>query len=333
VKSQGRTPPLQVDMSSKQQDCISALDRDFGPVVSCRDFDFTLSFEQSIFEIGVSSLFLVVLPFCLWIRLQIPRELISTPFFSVKVVGTRVECTAWLLTYIFHQVLSILGAALRLACLVLWSKNPATAFSIAGSSVTLVISIGIVFLLLIEQKRLVKPSSFISLYLLCRIAADFVQFRTLRLRGYANTISWLILAEIVVQAVFLFLESWPKGRNANDSKECSPEDTAGVFNRSTLWWLNSLFWLGNGAILKQSDLFSLNASIRSSRLRDRIGPIWEKSMDLESLDHLYTNLCRQTPKTCACEDNTFFSACPMASNNSATSLYDRIPVLTNILAE
>ena len=51
-------------------DCSPALDRAFGPVCACRDFDLMLSFEQIIFDIDVSSLFLVLLPFCLLIRLK-----------------------------------------------------------------------------------------------------------------------------------------------------------------------------------------------------------------------------------------------------------------------
>jgi ATP-binding cassette subfamily C (CFTR/MRP) protein 1 len=203
--------------------------------------------------------------------------------------------TEYSLAYILYQVLSTLSAALRLVCLVLWCKNPVTAYSIAGSSVTLVIAIGIAFLLLVEHQRLVRPSSFISLYFLCRIIADSVQLRTLLLRGYANTISWVLLAELVVQAVFLFLESWPRRKYVSDSKEYSPEDTAGIFNRSVLWWLNSLFWLGNGTVLQQSDLFSLDVSIRSSILRKRMLPIWEKCLSL--LEYIVINCLTIADKT------------------------------------
>jgi hypothetical protein len=74
-------------MSSHKQDCSPALDVDFGPAVACRDFDFTLAFEQSIFDIGVSSLFTVLLPFCLWLRLKNPRKKNGRPFFVVRAVG------------------------------------------------------------------------------------------------------------------------------------------------------------------------------------------------------------------------------------------------------
>ena len=78
---------LEANMSSKQRPCSPVLDRDFGPVVACQDFDFTLAFELSIFDIGVSSLFIILLPFCLWLRLRTPRQTFGRPLYPARVVG------------------------------------------------------------------------------------------------------------------------------------------------------------------------------------------------------------------------------------------------------
>lgn len=43
--------------------CTELTDSQFGPVANCDQFDFTLTFEQSIFGIGISALFLLWLPF------------------------------------------------------------------------------------------------------------------------------------------------------------------------------------------------------------------------------------------------------------------------------
>lgn len=43
--------------------CTELLDSHFGPIAKCDQFDFTLTFEQSIFGIGISALFLLWLPF------------------------------------------------------------------------------------------------------------------------------------------------------------------------------------------------------------------------------------------------------------------------------
>jgi hypothetical protein len=74
-------------MPSQQRVCSPVLDRNFGPVVGCKDFDFTLAFEHSIFDIGVSSLFLILLPFCLWLRLRTPQKAFGRPLYPARVVG------------------------------------------------------------------------------------------------------------------------------------------------------------------------------------------------------------------------------------------------------
>jgi len=42
--------------------CTVLTDRSFGPGVKCEQFDFTLTFEQAIFGIGVSALLLILIP-------------------------------------------------------------------------------------------------------------------------------------------------------------------------------------------------------------------------------------------------------------------------------
>jgi ATP-binding cassette subfamily C (CFTR/MRP) protein 1 len=165
----------------------------------------------------------------------------------------------------------------RLACLILWHQNSITAYSVAGSSVTLVSSIVIAVLLLVGHTRSVRPSSIISIYLLSRITADAVQLRTLQLRNYAPAISRTLSAEIVIQLLFLLLESWPRKQSIKDFNEYSPGDTAGVFNRNVLWWMNSLFFKGNNSILEQTDLFNLDVQLQSSLLRKQILSAWNKS--------------------------------------------------------
>jgi ATP-binding cassette subfamily C (CFTR/MRP) protein 1 len=174
------------------------------------------------------------------------------------------------------QVLSLFSVALRLTRLVLWSISPITPYSIAGSCLTFASSISVAFLLLVEHKRLIRPSSFITLYLLCRIAADSIQLRTIVLRGYSDAKTGVLSAVIGIQAVFLVLESWPNKRDIDDSTPYSPEDTAGILNRSILWWLAPLFWLGNKRVLMQSDLFNLDVSFQSSVLSKQVVPVWEE---------------------------------------------------------
>ena len=199
---------------------------------------------------------------------------------------------------------------------------------------TLASSIGIAILLLVEHKRLIRPSSFISLYLLCRVAADSVQLRTLVLRGYVKAITGVLSAEIAVQVVFLLLESWPKQRIDSDSTKYSPEDTAGIFNRNALWWLSDIFWLGNKRVLNQSDLYNLDVSIQSDLLRKQGLPIWEKSQYFTfclAIHLAYTY--RQIEKTRAYCNMGIFALHSMAIYYPTQSLHHRSPVFSNIFAE
>lgn len=40
--------------------CNKSMDNEFGPAIHCRDFDFTLSFEQTILVTGPSSVFILL---------------------------------------------------------------------------------------------------------------------------------------------------------------------------------------------------------------------------------------------------------------------------------
>jgi ATP-binding cassette subfamily C (CFTR/MRP) protein 1 len=42
--------------------CSIAADNEFGPLIRCLQFDFTLKFEQLILDIGISAIFLLLLP-------------------------------------------------------------------------------------------------------------------------------------------------------------------------------------------------------------------------------------------------------------------------------
>jgi ATP-binding cassette, subfamily C (CFTR/MRP), member 1 len=47
---------------SNETVCGFKADGDFGPIVKCEDFDFTLTFEQTILGIGIPTVFLLLFP-------------------------------------------------------------------------------------------------------------------------------------------------------------------------------------------------------------------------------------------------------------------------------
>ena len=46
-------------MAEIRYKCNTAVDNEFGPAVACNEFDFTLAFEQTIFLIGTSGIFII----------------------------------------------------------------------------------------------------------------------------------------------------------------------------------------------------------------------------------------------------------------------------------
>ena len=77
---------VKMEMQSKTP-CQIVLDGKFGPGIHCSQFDFTITFEQEIFGILVSSIFLILITLRLW-RLS-GREVIAFPhsILWAKVVG------------------------------------------------------------------------------------------------------------------------------------------------------------------------------------------------------------------------------------------------------
>jgi ATP-binding cassette, subfamily C (CFTR/MRP), member 1 len=136
-----------------------------------------------------------------------------------------------------------------------------------------------VVLVALEHRRSVRSSSIVLVYLLAAIASDAVQLRTLLIRRYLPNISVLICTSIACKATLLVLESLSKRSYLKPSDIAySPEEMSNVFERSVLWWLNSLFLSGNSRILSQSDLCPLDRGLYSSNLSRRMHKSWAKCM-------------------------------------------------------
>jgi ATP-binding cassette subfamily C (CFTR/MRP) protein 1 len=66
--------------------CDQLADRLFGPTIKCSQFDFTLTFEQSIFGIGISALFLLWFPLKIWRLHGGPIKTLTNPIYISKIV-------------------------------------------------------------------------------------------------------------------------------------------------------------------------------------------------------------------------------------------------------
>jgi ATP-binding cassette subfamily C (CFTR/MRP) protein 1 len=69
--------------------CNAAADGKFGPGIQCSQFDFTLSFEQTIFFLGVSASFLIFFPWRTYQLYGTTIKTIKSAFHPLKVVSRR----------------------------------------------------------------------------------------------------------------------------------------------------------------------------------------------------------------------------------------------------
>jgi ATP-binding cassette subfamily C (CFTR/MRP) protein 1 len=69
--------------------CDVAVDRKFGPGVQCSQFDFTLTFEQSIFGIGISTIFLLLFPVRAKQLFCAPIKTTQHPIYLAKIVNVK----------------------------------------------------------------------------------------------------------------------------------------------------------------------------------------------------------------------------------------------------
>jgi ATP-binding cassette, subfamily C (CFTR/MRP), member 1 len=168
---------------------------------------------------------------------------------------------------------------IQLANVVLWAINPITPVALVASVLGLLGVIAVVALIALEHRRSVRSSSVGLLYLLAAIVSDAVQLRTLLLRRYVPSISAVASTSIVCKTALLLLESLSKRSYLKPSEAVySPEETSNVFERSVLWWLNSLFLTGNSRTLTQEDLCPLDRELYSSTVSRRMHKSWKKCM-------------------------------------------------------
>lgn len=245
-------------------DCPPTADDAFGPAVhSCRgsDFDFTLTFEQSLFQIAPSALLLLLAPLR---AKQLIRQNVKTvpSFFSTA-----------------KQVAIAILAATQLALLVVWATTPAyrTAASIPAATVSFLASLMLLVLSTMEHSRSVRPSSLINSWILFSLLLDLPQARTLWLRSGPRSLAAVFTTGLVAKAVVLCLEARSKRRSLFPAyRRYAPESVVGLYDRTLLWWLNGLFWKGYRSLIGLDSLYTISESLSSETVEAGFQRKWAK---------------------------------------------------------
>lgn len=241
--------------------CPRSADQSFGPAVVCPHvFDFTLLFEQSIFSIGPSVLFLLLVP------LRI-----------LNLYGKTVKTTKLINNFLwlkFTFAASLVGT--QIAILILWARDNTVRTAAPSAILSLLDVLFITVLSAIEHSRSVRPSTLICVYLLVSILLDSVQVRTLFLRPYYSpALAGMVAAAVGLKTILLSIETQHKGKYLR-FKQYPPEELSGVFARTIFSWLNQLFFRGFRKILTLDDLFPTDSELGSDLLLRALKFNWVK---------------------------------------------------------
>ena len=244
-------------------ECPSDADNAFGPAVhGCRsNFDFTLLFEQSFFQIAPCALLLLLVPLR---ASQLRRQ-------NVKTLRTGMQTVK--LTAI------AMLACTQLVLIVLWSIAPLnrTKTSIPAAALSFMASSALLLLSSLEHTRSVRPSSIINVYILFSLLFDIPQARTLWLRSGPQSVPAIFTTGVSAKIAILYLEARSKRRSLFPPyRVYAPEALVSFYDRTVLWWLNPLFMQGYRSLISYEKLYNIEADLSSKDIEENFQPAWTK---------------------------------------------------------
>ncbi|KAF7958001.1 hypothetical protein EAE96_003568 [Botrytis aclada] len=236
-------------------------DDNFGPfykVPGKATFYFTLLFEETILSIAPSVLLLILIPPRIKHLWKSPRKVTRSYLLTTKII-----------------LLSIFNI-LQIVHVIAISHSPLiTRASLPAALLALIATLGLCILSYFKHSRNIRPSSIINVYLFFTSPFDAAQLRTRWLRGdyvVGNAIATSILG---VKLLLLILET--KGKRKILFQRYgyhSPESTSGLFARRLFWWLNPLFRLGFGGVVRDEDLYVADGELLTDACGDRLRKHW-----------------------------------------------------------
>ncbi|TGO26008.1 hypothetical protein BPAE_0068g00420 [Botrytis paeoniae] len=257
--------------------CVADADALFGPQVDpCRrQFDFTLLFEQSVFAIGPSAIFIVLL------SLRIPK--------LYREKRKTLPNSLWGFKLIVISVIFCLQIALLASWMV--SQGQQTPASVPAAALSVIVTIGLAALSNLENNRSIRPSLVICTYLLLSTLLDLAQARTLWLQHGNTALSAVFTCSVLAKAVLLCLEAFEKRSFLKDPyNRYPPEALAGFINTSLFWWLNTLIQNGHRNLLSLGDLFDTDKALSSSSLETKMQTAWRNQSPIGKYSLLFAIL-------------------------------------------
>lgn len=168
---------------------------------------------------------------------------------------------------------------MQLILLVFWAlvATGRTRASLPLAIINVIVAIQLVALSWAEDSRAIRPSSMLITFLLGTAVLDLAQARTLWLQHLSTPIAATFTASLAGKAFMLLLESHDKARYLKQMYvDLPPESTAGIINRSLLWWMNDLYRKGFRSALTLDNLYPLDDQLASSTLSVKFQDAWAR---------------------------------------------------------
>lgn len=136
--------------------------------------------------------------------------------------------------------------------------------------------LGLCPLIFLEHSRSIQPSTLAILFLLLSATCDAGGLGSLIYNGTSHSL-FLISAKLFVELLLLTVECEGKSRILRSPyNELPPEQTAGILNRVSFFWINSLLLQGSSKILSGDELPSIDAALRSELLQTNVLRAWDQ---------------------------------------------------------
>ncbi|PIG85348.1 sulfonylurea receptor/ ABC transporter [Aspergillus arachidicola] len=244
--------------------CPPYSDNAFGPRITtaCRNFDFTLLFEDAFFSLLPAALFLLILPGRV---LYLARASVKVRSHRLTIYKT-ISLSILLILHIVYTILQRETAVLR------------TTLSTASEVVQSLAIAGCIVLSILEDRSSISPSSLLVLYLSLLTILGIPRLRSLSLIQTENVCQGLWTAIFIFTVLAVIQESLCKIRFLNTGYgDIGREQRVGFWSRSFYTWVIPLLRQGYRDIFEVEQVPKADTRLDSQYSLRKLQHAWEKT--------------------------------------------------------
>ncbi|KAH7024666.1 P-loop containing nucleoside triphosphate hydrolase protein [Microdochium trichocladiopsis] len=245
--------------------CSKGSDQGIGPQIdpACREFDFTLLFEDIFFGVVPYGLFLLFVSVRIWLLWKRPER--------AFVHKSRNVCKlAGLASLLVFRVLTIVFRA----------RAPAlsTADALPRGILAAIFALASVPLPYLEHRRSSRPSDVLVLAYTLLVLLSIPYVRTLWLMPTDDINKALGTITIALTAAVVWLESLGKADHVEKvSEKVAMEQTAAFWSRAFFTWLLPILRMGYSNVFRLSELPAVDRPLTGASTQPRLANAWRNS--------------------------------------------------------